>query len=182
MIKSVQANALPGGRMAHPVMRPASVRAGVSVRRKLSLIFQKPSLRTRVSFEVGVGRLGGQPVVLAGKEVGLGSRETVPDVARTLERYVDAIVARAADAAAAVVGPKAAVDAFVAGREVLHRDGIGGLATATVHRLTEAERAVFELLRESGDVRLEQERIVVDHRITAALESAASMAAGGELG
>ena len=43
--------------------------------------------------------------------------------------------------AAAVVGPKAAVDAFVAGSEVLHRDGIGGLATATVHRLTEAERA-----------------------------------------
>ncbi|MFN8622692.1 MAG: ornithine carbamoyltransferase [Chloroflexota bacterium] len=63
----------------------------------VALIFQKPSLRTRVSFEVGVARLGGQPVVLSGKEVGLGSRETVADVARTLERYVDAIVARVFD-------------------------------------------------------------------------------------
>jgi len=65
--------------------------------RSVALIFQKPSLRTRVSFEVGVSRLGGQPVVLSGKEVGLGSRETVADVARTLERYVDAIVARVFD-------------------------------------------------------------------------------------
>ncbi len=65
--------------------------------RSVALIFQKPSLRTRVSFEVGVGRLGGQPVVLTGKEVGLGSRETVADVARTLERYVDAVVARVFD-------------------------------------------------------------------------------------
>lgn len=65
--------------------------------RSVALIFQKPSLRTRVSFEVGVARLGGQPVVLSGKEVGLGSRETVSDVAKTLERYVDAIVARVFD-------------------------------------------------------------------------------------
>jgi ornithine carbamoyltransferase len=65
--------------------------------RSVALIFQKPSLRTRVSFEVGVARLGGQPVVLSGKEVGLGSRETVADVAKTLERYVDAIVARVFD-------------------------------------------------------------------------------------
>ena len=62
--------------------------------RSVALIFQKPSLRTRVSFEVGVARLGGQPIVLSGSEVGLGSREAVADVARTLERYVDAIVAR----------------------------------------------------------------------------------------
>jgi len=65
--------------------------------RSVALIFQKPSLRTRVSFEVGVARLGGQPVVLSGKEVGLGARETVSDVAKTLERYVDAIVARVFD-------------------------------------------------------------------------------------
>ena len=65
--------------------------------RSVALIFQKPSLRTRVSFEVGVSRLGGQPIVLSGKEVGLGSRETVSDVAKTLERYVDAIVARVFD-------------------------------------------------------------------------------------
>jgi len=65
--------------------------------RSVALIFQKPSLRTRVSFEVGVARLGGQPIVLTGKEVGLGARETVADVAQTLERYVDAIVARVFD-------------------------------------------------------------------------------------
>ncbi len=62
--------------------------------RSVALIFQKPSLRTRVSFEVGISRLGGTPVVLVGEEVGLGSREAPRDVARTLERYVDAIVAR----------------------------------------------------------------------------------------
>jgi ornithine carbamoyltransferase len=65
--------------------------------RSVALIFQKPSLRTRVSFEVGIARLGGTPIVLVGDEVGLGSREAPRDVARTLERYVDAIVARVFD-------------------------------------------------------------------------------------
>ncbi|MCY7420075.1 MAG: ornithine carbamoyltransferase [Chloroflexi bacterium] len=65
--------------------------------RAVALIFQKPSLRTRVSFEVGIARLGATPVVLVGDEVGLGSREVPRDVAHTLERYVDAIVARVFD-------------------------------------------------------------------------------------
>ena len=65
--------------------------------RAVALIFQKPSLRTRVSFEVGIARLGATPVVLVGEEVGLGSREVPRDVAHTLERYVDAIVARVFD-------------------------------------------------------------------------------------
>lgn len=60
----------------------------------IALIFQKPSLRTRVSFEVGISRLGGTSIVLRGDEVGLGDRETAVDVGRTLERYVDGIVAR----------------------------------------------------------------------------------------
>lgn len=63
----------------------------------VAIIFQKPSLRTRVSFELGVRRLGGTPIVLQGPEVGLGSREAARDAARTLERYVDAIVARVFD-------------------------------------------------------------------------------------
>jgi len=63
----------------------------------VALVFQKPSLRTRVSFEVGIARLGGTPVVLVGEEVGLGSREAPRDVARTLERFCDAIVARVFD-------------------------------------------------------------------------------------
>ncbi len=62
--------------------------------RTLALIFEKPSLRTRVTFEVGVVQLGGRAVYLAGSEIGLGTRESVPDVARNLSRWVDGIVAR----------------------------------------------------------------------------------------
>src|ERR687888_812401 len=62
--------------------------------RTLALIFEKPSLRTRVTFEVGIIQLGGRAVYLSGQEIGLGTRESVPDVARNLSRWVDAIVAR----------------------------------------------------------------------------------------
>jgi ornithine carbamoyltransferase len=62
--------------------------------RSLALIFEKPSLRTRVTFEVGVVQLGGRAVYLAGHEIGLGTRESVPDVARNLSRWVDGIAAR----------------------------------------------------------------------------------------
>ena len=62
--------------------------------RSVALLFQKPSLRTRVSFEVGVAQLGGTAVVLGGAEIGFGAREPIEDIARTLSRYVDAIVAR----------------------------------------------------------------------------------------
>jgi len=60
----------------------------------LALIFEKPSLRTRVSFEVAMRELGGQTIYLSPAEVGLGERESVSDVARVLSRYVDAIAAR----------------------------------------------------------------------------------------
>jgi ornithine carbamoyltransferase len=60
----------------------------------VSMIFQKPSLRTRVSFEVGIVQLGGHPITLAQESVGLGKRESVADVARVLARYNDMIVAR----------------------------------------------------------------------------------------
>jgi len=60
----------------------------------LGLIFEKPSLRTRLSFEIAMRQLGGQTVYLSPAEVGLGERESVPDVARVLSRYVDAIAAR----------------------------------------------------------------------------------------
>ncbi len=62
--------------------------------RALALVFQKPSMRTRVSFQVGIQRLGGSAITLTDQEIGLGSRESVEDVARVLERYVDGIVAR----------------------------------------------------------------------------------------
>ena len=63
-------------------------------RKVLALIFEKPSLRTRVSFEVAMRQLGGHTIYLSPAEVGLRERESVPDVARVLSRYVDAIAAR----------------------------------------------------------------------------------------
>ncbi|MDD5518077.1 MAG: ornithine carbamoyltransferase [Candidatus Omnitrophica bacterium] len=60
----------------------------------LVLIFQKPSNRTRVSFEVGMFQLGGNSLYLAPNEINLGIRESIADVARTLSRYVDGIVIR----------------------------------------------------------------------------------------
>ncbi len=60
----------------------------------LALLFEKPSLRTRVSFEVAMRQLGGQTIYLSPAEVGLGKRESVSDVARVLSRYLDAFVAR----------------------------------------------------------------------------------------
>jgi ornithine carbamoyltransferase len=60
----------------------------------LALVFEKPSLRTRVSFEVAMRQLGGQCLYLSPPEVGLGEREPAADVARVLSRYVDAIAAR----------------------------------------------------------------------------------------
>lgn len=63
----------------------------------LGMVFQKPSLRTRVSFEVGMKHLGGDAVYLSPSEVGLGTRESVPDVARVLSGYCDAIMARVFD-------------------------------------------------------------------------------------
>ena len=62
--------------------------------RTLALVFEKPSLRTRVSFDVAMTHLGGHCVYLSPPEVGLGERETPSDVARVLSRYVDAIAAR----------------------------------------------------------------------------------------
>ena len=72
----------------------AGRRAAPLAGRALALIFEKPSLRTRVTFEVGVVQLGGRAVYLSGNEIGLGTRETVPDVARNLSRWVDGIAAR----------------------------------------------------------------------------------------
>jgi ornithine carbamoyltransferase len=62
--------------------------------RTLALLFEKPSLRTRVSFEVAMYQLGGQSIYLSPEEVGVGRREAVADVARVLSRYVNGIAAR----------------------------------------------------------------------------------------
>ncbi len=69
--------------------RPVSL-----VGRTMALIFEKPSLRTRVTFEVAMIQLGGAAVYLASHEIGMGKRESVPDVARNLSRWVDVVAAR----------------------------------------------------------------------------------------
>lgn len=66
-----------------------------SLKRKvLALVFEKPSLRTRLSFELAMRQLGGQVVYLSPAEVGLGNRESVPDVTRVLNRYANVLAVR----------------------------------------------------------------------------------------
>ncbi|MDR7439233.1 MAG: ornithine carbamoyltransferase [Armatimonadota bacterium] len=72
------------------VRRPHRILPG----RTLALIFEKPSLRTRVTFEVAMRQLGGDTVYLTQQDIGLGVRETVADVARNLSRWIDGIAAR----------------------------------------------------------------------------------------
>lgn len=62
--------------------------------KSIALVFEKPSLRTKVSFDIAVYQLGGHPVYIGQNEIGLGTRESVADVAHTLSRYVQGIVAR----------------------------------------------------------------------------------------
>jgi ornithine carbamoyltransferase len=62
--------------------------------RVLGLVFEKPSLRTRGSFEAAIAQLGGASIFLPSSEVGFGSRESIPDFARVMSQYVDAVVLR----------------------------------------------------------------------------------------
>ena len=69
--------------------RPPTLRGRV-----LAMFFEKPSLRTHVTFEAGMTQLGGHAILLRPEQVGIGSRESPADVARNLSRWVDGIVAR----------------------------------------------------------------------------------------
>ena len=86
-LKAIVANAIDmkSGKAPH-----AELLAGKTV----AMIFQKPSTRTRVSFEVGIRQLGAAPLVLRTDETQLGRGESVPDTAKSLSRYVDAIMIR----------------------------------------------------------------------------------------
>jgi ornithine carbamoyltransferase len=70
------------------------VRAPYLAGRTLGLIFEKPSLRTRVSFQAAITHLGGSAIFLRDKDVGMGSRETTADFARVISQYVDALALR----------------------------------------------------------------------------------------
>jgi ornithine carbamoyltransferase len=82
-------------RTRNPAERPLAGRT-------LAMIFDKPSTRTRVSFDVAMRQLGGDTIVLTGQEMQLGRGETIADTARVLSRYVDAIVIRTLDHAALI--------------------------------------------------------------------------------
>lgn len=72
---------------------PSQALAGKSV----AILFEKPSLRTKLSFEVGITRLGGHPIYFSPEEVGLGKREPVEDVARVMSRMADVAIIRTFD-------------------------------------------------------------------------------------
>jgi ornithine carbamoyltransferase len=88
MIEASRAMKTRGDRF--PAVRPLEGRT-------LAMIFDKPSTRTRVSFDVAMRQLGGEPIMLTGQEMQLGRGETVADTARVLSRFVDAIMIRTLD-------------------------------------------------------------------------------------
>ncbi len=90
----------PVERLSRLLRRAAELKADRSLAREalsgkvVGLVFEKPSLRTRVSFEAGVAQLGGTSLFFPGNEIGLGWREPLPDLARVMSRYIDCLVLR----------------------------------------------------------------------------------------
>jgi ornithine carbamoyltransferase len=80
--------------LAEKVKTQPSDYAGRLAGRSVAMIFEKPSTRTRVSFEVGIAELGAHPLALSSSELQLGRGETIEDTGRVLSRYIDAIVLR----------------------------------------------------------------------------------------
>ena len=84
--------------VAHVINRAIQLKSGAKSHaltgKSVALLFEKPSLRTRASFHIGIDRLGGYSFYLGKDEVGFGGREPISDMAQVLERYVDCLVAR----------------------------------------------------------------------------------------
>jgi ornithine carbamoyltransferase len=87
-----QSHAMKAARKADKASAPKPLQGKV-----LAMIFERPSTRTRVSFDVGMRELGGETIMLTGAEMQLGRGETIADTARVLSRYVDAIMIRMLD-------------------------------------------------------------------------------------
>lgn len=93
-LRAEEINALLERAIAMKNQRAMGARHRTLEGKSVALIFEKSSTRTRVSFEVGVYELGGHPLVINAKDSQLGRGESIPDTARTLSRYVHAIVMR----------------------------------------------------------------------------------------
>jgi ornithine carbamoyltransferase len=168
--------------------------------RQVALLFDKPSLRTRVSFEVGIRRLGGATTSLSAAEIGLGSREPIADIARTLSRYVDAIVIRIhSHAQLAELAAAAEVPVVNALTEHEHpcqaladlqtiREHLGGFSGRRLAYLGDGNNVCHSLLlgsaaaglsvRVACPVGYEPDRAVVDEARLLAHESGATIAIG----
>jgi ornithine carbamoyltransferase len=81
-------------KLAEKMKKNAAAFYGKLRGKSLALLFQKPSMRTRVSFQVGMSQLGGETIYMDPQEMPLGERESIKDVARVLSRYCDVVVTR----------------------------------------------------------------------------------------
>ncbi|MCY6382547.1 ornithine carbamoyltransferase [Hoeflea prorocentri] len=99
-LSAVEADELRGI-LDHAHERKAATKNGTADKplagKVLAMIFEKPSTRTRVSFDVGMRQLGGETIMLSGSEMQLGRAESIADTARVLSRYVDAVMIRTTD-------------------------------------------------------------------------------------
>ncbi|MGQ9588194.1 MAG: ornithine carbamoyltransferase [Thermoplasmata archaeon] len=90
-LKSILANAAKMKKEPKKAQKPCEPLKG----KVLGMVFEKPSLRTRISFEVGMAQLGGRSIYISPEEIGIGTRESAHDVGKVLSRYVNAIMFRA---------------------------------------------------------------------------------------
>ena len=122
------------------VRKARSMKEGVTPKamdgKVAALLFEKPSLRTRVSFEVGVRQMGGYCIYLSQSDVGLGTREPAEDVARVLDRLVDVIVARVfSHRSLEILAEHSTVPVVNALSDLAHPcQGIGDLLSMTEHK------------------------------------------------
>jgi len=96
-ISSVDKDSLKGIIASAHEMKSSNKLARPLEGKMLAMIFDKPSTRTKVSFDVGMRQLGGETIILSGSEMQLGRGETIADTAKVLSRYVDAIMIRTTD-------------------------------------------------------------------------------------